>query len=962
LVTMTKIKARMKMNKGKSILGLVFIGTALISLSCSNNGLDKSGAIVDISKSRPGFNVTQRVFSLENGIEVLLFSDVDANKSAAALDMASGSFNDPENAPGTAHFLEHLLFMGTEKYPEVEDYKEYLSANQGYGNAYTDRDHTNYQFEVVHDGFEGALDRFSQFFISPLFNPKYVDRERGAVDSEHQKNLQSDFWRARQIKRMLHREGHPNRNFSTGNKNTLADITREDVVRFYEEHYSANQMKLCMLSNLSLDEMERLTREKFSVVKNQHREVEHVSQEVFNASDLPQLIQIEPVKDSRSMEITFALPPTYDVSASKPLSLLSSLIGHEGTGSLLSLLKKESLATSLSARPDRRSFTTYYNINMDLTESGQANTERIIELVFSYLKMLKDEGLQKFYYQEEKTTSELGYYFRDRDEGASTVSYYAAQMQKRPAATILEDLWLLKVYKPELFSSFIEMMDPEKIRVTVIAPGVYTDKTEQYYNSAYSVSRYSDTIVDSWKNVDIHPDLHYPTVNPYIADNLNQLEPSANCTPYKLIDNEQGIFWFEQDSTFKVAKGEISMQLVNNLPGSSHRNALLNKIYAKALNESINEWGYPARNAGLSYSFNSFRRGVYIQLEGFSQRLPALLADIGTRLKDLTISEKTFENLLNSVEQDLANRSLAKAYQQVFRERGYLMTPDALHADSMLTYCSTITLPDLKDYVKDFYQELAFEGAAVGNLKADELKAAVNKLLQSTGARVLVAGDRPQRARVKLPQGEELSHSFTSRSNNHCWSAFVEFGPRDPKLEAILRLGSVVLNPGFYGELRTTQQLGYIVFSGGVYHEKGQGFDFLVQSPQYDPVEISRRAWTWIDTAIPKLNEISDEEFSSMRDALIEDILLSDTNLKERLNTIYYESIILDDQLGWDTKVAEALRTLSKKEVAEAFKKAFSKDNRTSLSVYLRAAGNEEKAAPELAVDAVEFNGKSDRW
>lgn len=73
--------------------------------------------------------------------------------------------------------------MGSEKYPKENEYSEYLSKHSGYSNAYTSSDCTNYYFEVGPDFLEGALDRFAQFFIAPLFDPSCTDREIRAVDS-----------------------------------------------------------------------------------------------------------------------------------------------------------------------------------------------------------------------------------------------------------------------------------------------------------------------------------------------------------------------------------------------------------------------------------------------------------------------------------------------------------------------------------------------------------------------------------------------------------------------------------------------------------------------------------------------------------------------------------------------------------------------------------------------------------
>ena len=157
-----------------------------------------------------------RLVTLPNGLSVLLVSDPDADKAAAALDTHVGSLCDPPATLGLAHFCEHLLFMGTEKYPAENDYSQFLSAHGGHSNAFTAGDHTNYFFEVAADHLLPALDRFAQFFISPLFLESSTEREMNAVDSENKKNLQEDTWRLYQLEKFLSSPLHPYHQFATG--------------------------------------------------------------------------------------------------------------------------------------------------------------------------------------------------------------------------------------------------------------------------------------------------------------------------------------------------------------------------------------------------------------------------------------------------------------------------------------------------------------------------------------------------------------------------------------------------------------------------------------------------------------------------------------------------------------------------------------------------------------------------
>ncbi|CAN0048275.1 unnamed protein product [Phaeothamnion confervicola] len=116
---------------------------------------------------------------------------------------------DPEHAQGLAHFCEHMLFLGTEKFPDETAYSAFLNAHGGSSNAYTDLEDTVYFYDVNADHMAGALDIFAQFFIGPLFTESATEREMMAVDSEHSKNLQNDYWRQARLLQDLASADHP---------------------------------------------------------------------------------------------------------------------------------------------------------------------------------------------------------------------------------------------------------------------------------------------------------------------------------------------------------------------------------------------------------------------------------------------------------------------------------------------------------------------------------------------------------------------------------------------------------------------------------------------------------------------------------------------------------------------------------------------------------------------------------
>ncbi|MEZ4654948.1 MAG: insulinase family protein [Candidatus Eisenbacteria bacterium] len=914
-------------------LPLFLAVTVVLAALAWPNATQAAPSVIDLELRRPGDESQIRAFTLDNQLQVLLVSDPSMQKSAAALDVAVGSLEDPDNQQGVAHFLEHLLFLGTEKYPDVDEYSAYLSANNGSSNAYTADENTNYQLEVNPDAFEGALDRFAQFFVAPLFDPEFVDRERNAVNSEHQKNVQNDFWRFRQIQQDLYREGHPQRKFSTGTLETLADATREEIIGFYQKYYSANVMRLCVMGPQDLDTMEGWVKDRFAAIPNRNRGDLTYPTDVWNPSDIPRLVQIKPVTEARTLELQFASPSVESHWQEKPDLLLGSLIGHEGKGSLLSELKKRDLATGLGAGSNTSSFTTQLSYRITLTENGRAHVDEVIDLFFSYIDMLRKSGLPEYYYDEEKTMSDIGYVYRDHEEGMWTASTYASLMQDYPPAEILKDSRLFFKYDPNLFKAYLDKIRPELMQVTLSAPDVETSEVEPFYGAEYQATKIPAEKIERWKKAKATGAFKYPEPNPFLPDNLSLLENDTHTEPYKLIDDQRGTYWFEQDKTFHLPKAQVSLLLLTDLPKSSPRQRLLSILYARAIDEGLNEWRYPALLAGLGASVAPDLRGIQLSVGGYSQRVPELLEELATRLRDVTIDDRTFAAIKDDLRREVANAEFGQAYQQLFYEYNFLMNPDSIHRREYQDMIASVTLDDVKKFAKEVLRESAVEGVAYGNLDGQTLAASLSKAFQEASGKTLPEDRRPKRPVLQLPAGHPMAYVFSTKSDNSCWGTSVQFGPRDYRREAILRVGAAALESGFYTEMRSRQQLGYIVWSFANVQGEIPGMWFVIQSGDYSATELAARATTWLAETVPSLREIPEDEFAGLKASIVEDLRQVDTDINERMGTLDLEAVRFDGDFEHDDRVIAELESLTAGEVASAFETAFAGQPRLDLDL-----------------------------
>ncbi|CAK6980462.1 nardilysin b [Scomber scombrus] len=280
-------------------------------------------------------------------------------QAAAALCISVGSFSDPDDLPGLAHFLEHMVFMGSEKYPAENGFDAFLKKHGGSDNASTDCERTIFQFDVQRKYFREALDRWAQFFICPLMIEDAIDREVEAVDSGNAQTLKHEP-REKQIN------------------------TYQRLRDFWRRYYSAHYMTLAVQSKESLDTLEQWVREIFIKVPNNDEPRADFSAllQPFDTPAFNKLYRVVPVRKVHALTISWAVPPQGKHYRVKPLHYISWLIGHEGTGSILSLLRKKCWALALFGGNSETGFdqnTTYsiFSISITLTDQGYQNVYEV---------------------------------------------------------------------------------------------------------------------------------------------------------------------------------------------------------------------------------------------------------------------------------------------------------------------------------------------------------------------------------------------------------------------------------------------------------------------------------------------------------------------------------------------------------------------------------------------------------
>lgn len=352
-------------------------------------------------------------------------------QAAAALCVGVGSFSDPEDIPGLAHFLEHMVFMGSSAYPNENHFDMFIRRHGGDDNAFTDCERTSFIFEINPCYLREALNIWAQFFISPLMRKGSINREVKAVHSEFKSALVDDHVRGEQIIGKFCKKDHPIGKFLWGNEKSLKKAPAKKGINvynalkaFHKNYYNAKNMTLAVQSPEDLDTLQKWVVEIFKDVPNNNEasKIDFPASIPYPVSDqcMFQVCNIVSVKQLQEIQLMWFVAPQLKNYRTKPLEYLSWLVGHEGTGSLLSLLKKENLALSLTTEVDDSglsdsSLYSMFTVEISLTDKGYKEYPKILDYVFQYMHMIRKAGPVERIFKEIQQIEQIEFSYCEED-------------------------------------------------------------------------------------------------------------------------------------------------------------------------------------------------------------------------------------------------------------------------------------------------------------------------------------------------------------------------------------------------------------------------------------------------------------------------------------------------------------------------------------------------------------------
>lgn len=496
-----------------------------------------------------------KIIKFDNKLEILLINDKDTSISSAAMGVYVGSFTDEKDAQGLAHLTEHLLFLGSKKYPNSGSLEDHLHKHSGNSNAFTDNENTAYYFEVNNSGFEKALDIFSEFFKSPLLEEKFMDKEINAVSSENDKNMNNDNWRQHQLLNSISNPNSKTNTFSTGNNESLRKLStaklNEKMKNYFNKYYISSNMRLILYSNHSIDYLENLASRYFSDLSKYNFNIGEIDYDyqaiksqnfidnmylnlnAYRKEDLNKILWWKKLSSDQSIDILFYFNLNESEHyKSKPFSYFAYLINFSGEGSLFSILDDKKFCTKVDAGiVSTKKDYVFFGISLSLTKLGFQNSDEVLKIVNSYLSKIQSDEINETLYNEISIIEKSKFNFMDRmnDYGKSLALYSNK----------------LKLYKNEIFyidydynyfnktlQNFVKKNLKFENSIIMIGSEDFPENlnfksnfTEYWYKTEYSIRNIA--------NLEFNTDVNYRFVtrekNLFITNEQSLTEYNPNC-------------------------------------------------------------------------------------------------------------------------------------------------------------------------------------------------------------------------------------------------------------------------------------------------------------------------------------------------------------------------------------------------------------------------------------------------
>jgi secreted Zn-dependent insulinase-like peptidase len=476
-----------------------------------------AAAVVQLTDTAKADIRTYQHTVIQNGLQVLNIQDKRSNRAAFAMAVQAGSLDDPAEVPGLAHFCEHMLFLGSSRYPLPDDYRNFMSAHGGTHNAFTAGEVTVYFGEVPYEAASDALARFSDFFRAPLFNSDYVQKEVHAIDSEHAKNVQNPLRRVFETMNNLAEPGSPVSRFHTGNVETLYDIPRkegtnlvDELKRFFKSHYCPSKMRLVTLGPSSLSEQLERVRKEFEGLHEgtsecRKREVgrSYAKPAPWPAEKMGRWVTMQGTQLQSELWLLFPLPDVRKHYKSQPLEYVNYVLTYGGENSLKRILADSlELVSTINVMTDFNGGGMSFFLTIKLTPSGREHPELVLDVLYSYLAAVRRVGVDATLYSSLADLMRLNWDWAQPSHGKDAVTDFAERLTQLPVDHLLSGSSRIDAPDTNVVEELLNQLRPENMNVVLVDPNATSStafssnevRTLPHYGVQYTVQDTSNVL------------------------------------------------------------------------------------------------------------------------------------------------------------------------------------------------------------------------------------------------------------------------------------------------------------------------------------------------------------------------------------------------------------------------------------------------------------------------------------
>ncbi|MCV2510796.1 pitrilysin [Leclercia pneumoniae] len=864
---------------------------------------------------------------LDNGMVVLLVSDPQAVKSLSALVVPVGSLEDPDAHPGLAHYLEHMILMGSKKYPQPDSLAEFLKMHGGSHNASTAPYRTAFYLEVENDALEGAVDRLADAIASPLLDKKYADRERNAVNAELTLARTRDGMRMAQVSAETINPAHPASRFSGGNLETLSDKPGSPVLdalhTFRDKYYSANLMKAVVYSNKPLPALAKIAAETYGRVPNKNITKPQIDVPVVTDAQKGVIIHYVPAMPRKVLRVEFRIDDNTAQFRSKTDELVNYLIGNRSADTLSDWLQKQGLAEGIRADSDPvvNGNSGVLAISATLTDKGLAHRDEVVAAIFSYLNLLREKGVDKRYFDELAHVLDLDFRYPSITRDMDYVEWLADTMIRVPVEHTLDAVNIADQYDAAAVKARLEMMTPQNARIWYISPDEPHNKTAYFVNAPYQVDKISDKTFTDWQQKSAAIALKLPELNPYIPDDFTLIKPQGAYPQPKLIVDEPTLRVVYTPSQYfaNEPKADVSVILRNPAAMNSARNQVMFALNDYLAGIALDELSNQAAVGGISFSTNA-NNGLMLNANGYTQRLPQLFQALLAGYFSYTPTEDQLEQAKSWYAQMMDSAEKGKAFDQAIMPVQMLSQIPYFQREERRALLPSISLKEVMAYRDALKANARPEFLVVGNMTEEQTKTLAKNVRDQLDAH----GNEWCRNQDVLVEKQQnvIFDKESNTSDSALAAVFVPTGYDEFASSANSAVLGQIIQPWFYNQLRTEEQLGYAVFAFSMNVGRQWGLGFLLQSSDKQPAYLWQRYQAFFPQAEAKLRAMKPEEFAQIQQAVIAQINQAPQTLGEEASKISKDFDRGNMRFDSRDKVVAEIKQLTPQKVADFFHQA----------------------------------------